>query len=140
MGQRVNIQYSVEIDELGIEVARLFTHAHKKLYDVSANSNPPTDLLSLGATEYIDDLRLKMAAIDHSLNDINVIIGSYLAYKASLLVTPETTDVPPIDPEQLSRMEEIVRGTTPQLPTLEEVLSQHRSANPAQSGKNEEST
>ena len=81
-----------------------------------------------------------MAAIDHSLNDINVIIGSYLSYKASLLVTPETADVPPIDPEQLSRMEEIVRGTTPQLPTLEEVLSQHRSANPVQNGKNEEST
>jgi hypothetical protein len=140
MGQRVNIQYSVDIDELGAEVSRLLAETHKKLYDVCANGGLPTDLLSLGATEYIDDLRLKMAAIDHSLNDINVIIGSYLSYKASLLVTPESADVPAIDPEQLSRMEEIVRGTTPQLPTLEEVLSQHRSANPVQNGKNEEST
>ena len=34
MGQRVNIQYSVEIDELDEEVARLFKKAVTQLEDI----------------------------------------------------------------------------------------------------------
>ena len=140
MGQRVNIQYSVDIEELGTEVHRLLSDVHTKLRDVSADSHIPDDLLSLGATDYIDNMRLKLAAIDHTLNDINVIVGSYLAYKSSLLVPSEATS-PHVDAEQMARMEEIVRGTSPNLPTLQDVMSQFKNVDgQIRDAANEEST
>ena len=83
MGQRINIQYSVDIDELDKEVARLMEDAHARhssLQEVSNNGGAPT--LSNETLETIDNFRIQMAAIDHQLNDVANIISGYLHYKA----------------------------------------------------------
>jgi len=66
MGQRINIQYSVDIDDLDIEVRRLMDEAHerysslKDIYDNGRNT-----MLSNEALERVDRIRLELAAMDH---------------------------------------------------------------------------
>jgi len=83
MGQRINIQYSVDIDELDGEVRRLMEEAYTRyssLQKVCNNGRGP--VLSNETLENIDHFRLEMAGIDHQLNDIMNIISGYLHYKA----------------------------------------------------------
>ena len=69
MRQRVNIQYSVELDELDKEVNRLFDNTGKKLAELTpcSFSYVPMDLSGI---EMIDDLRQKLARIDIALGDV----------------------------------------------------------------------
>tara|TARA_Y100000034_G_scaffold34563_1_gene42400 strand:- start:920 stop:1297 length:378 start_codon:yes stop_codon:yes gene_type:complete len=82
MGQRINIQYSVDIDELATEVGRLIESAHLLHTGVWT----PDDRLG-GLTnetlERIDEIRLELADIDHRLNDVANIISGYLYYKVN---------------------------------------------------------
>jgi len=77
MGQRINIQYSVDIDDLEKEVKRLLDNAYAHYGHVSdqCNNTTRTVLLSHQTLEDIDKLRLELSAIDHQLNDIVNIIG-----------------------------------------------------------------
>ena len=89
MGQRINIQYSVDIDDLDIEVRRLMDEAHerysslKDIYDNGRNT-----MLSNEALERVDRIRLELAAMDHRLNDVVNIIAGYLHYKAQVNQPP----------------------------------------------------
>ena len=84
MGQRINIQYSVEIDDLEQEIKRLLNNAYAHYGHVSDQCCTTTEsvLLSHQTLENIDKLRLELSAIDHQLNDIVNIIGGYLSYRA----------------------------------------------------------
>ena len=83
MGQRINIQYSVDIDDLDNEVNRLVKEVHTRyssLKDICSNGANAT--LSSEMLENIDHFRLELSAIDHQLNDVTNIISGYLHYKA----------------------------------------------------------
>jgi len=83
MGQRISIQYSVDIDDLDNEVNRLVKEVHTRyssLKDVCSNGAAAT--LSSEMLENIDHFRIELAAIDHQLNDVTNIISGYLHYKA----------------------------------------------------------
>jgi hypothetical protein len=83
MGQRINIQYSVDIDNLDDEVGRLIEEAHTRyssLQEAYRSTNGAT--LSNETLERVDRIRLEMAAIDHRLGDVVNIISGYLYYKA----------------------------------------------------------
>ena len=81
MGQRINIQYSIDVDNLDEEVKRLLDKANSELL-VLTNFNT-SDPLSLKSLESIDQLRRGLAQVDATLQDVSAIIGGYVTYKAS---------------------------------------------------------
>jgi len=90
MGQRINIQYSVDMDELSEEVERLLTGAYSHYGALASlcavDSQMP--MLSYETIENIDKVRLELGAIDYRLNDIYNIINGYLSYRAQSEATP----------------------------------------------------
>ena len=81
MGQRVTIQYSIDIDSLPNEVERLVErvdHEIGALQDIKWASNP----LAPATAELIAKTRESLSGIDHMLQDIDTIISGYLQYKA----------------------------------------------------------
>jgi hypothetical protein len=81
MPQRVNIQYSVEIDKLPETVSVLYDNAMlrmKRLNDTMLGLNPALDLEMI---DQIDTIRLELAQIDIQLSDIDRIVKGYLSIK-----------------------------------------------------------
>ena len=104
MGQRVNIQYSVELDELPDEVNRLFGDAIRQLDALSPVGGTPTLKLGTDGLDKLDHLRRKLAKIDIMLGDIQNIVEGYVRFKTQ----PERPRVPdsPSEAEELE-MEQI---------------------------------
>jgi len=85
MGQRVNIQYSVELEDLEEEVNRLFSNAITRL-----SSLPHASLnLDIGGLNKIDSFRQKLAKIDIMLSDVQNIIEGYIRFKTPTVQSPE---------------------------------------------------
>ena len=71
MGERVNIQYSVDIDNLGDEVCRLMCDAYENLNAANeAVITPTNDVLSLKTIQQIDEIRQQLGEIDTRLGDV----------------------------------------------------------------------
>ena len=83
MGQRVNIQYSVDIEELEGEVDRLLSKAHERIEKLSFKIDKDSPAVSMQSVDLIENLRLEMAQIDYSLSDLNKIITGYLSYRVA---------------------------------------------------------
>ena len=81
MGQRVNIQYSVEIDELQDEVNRLFSNAIMELDKVQPVGGAPVAKLGTDGLDKIDHIRQRLAKIDIMLGDIQNIVEGYIRFK-----------------------------------------------------------
>tara|TARA_B100000131_G_scaffold278333_1_gene282732 strand:+ start:7 stop:432 length:426 start_codon:yes stop_codon:yes gene_type:complete len=91
MSQRVNIQYSVPLEDLESEVERLIKRSFARLSGAcDAAHESARSTLELSTYETIDTLRQELGAIDISLAEINHLISSYLSYKAQGTTTPET--------------------------------------------------
>jgi hypothetical protein len=86
MGERVNIQYSVDIEDLGDEVCRLMCDAYENLNAVEEGRRAPTNnVLSLQTIKEIDGVRQKLADIDIRLGDAVNIINGYISYKSQMI-------------------------------------------------------
>jgi hypothetical protein len=88
MGQRVNIQYSVELDDLQDEVNRLYSNALTEVECIGTEllDGPRAQhwvSLDLSGIQKIDALRIKMAQIDIMLSDVQNIIDGFVRYKMS---------------------------------------------------------
>lgn len=81
MGQRVNIQYSVELDDLQEEVNRLFGKAIIELEKVCPVGGTPIVNLGTEGMDKVDALRRKLAKVDIMLGDIQNIINGYVRFK-----------------------------------------------------------
>ena len=90
MGQRVNIQYSVELEELQSEVDRLFAKAVKELDLTAPVGGTPKLKLGTEGLEKLDALRRKLARIDIMLSDVQNIVEGYIRFKTQ----PSTPPVP----------------------------------------------
>ena len=77
MGQRVNIQYSVELEDLEEEVNRLFSNALTHLVSL------PHASINLGTEglEKVDSFRQKLTKVDIMLGDVQNIIEGYVRFK-----------------------------------------------------------
>ena len=84
MGQRINIQYSIDIDDLGKEVNRLLSLANATLKTLPDDCITEKDMLSFGVVKDIDSLRQKLATVDFTLRDVSNIVSAYVAYEAQL--------------------------------------------------------
>ncbi len=105
MSQRINLQFSIEVDELEGETSRLIGKASDSLARLSATANDlakrDADALTLSNLDAIGELRQKMATIDHQLSDVSNIIKGYLSYR--------TTDPPAEEtaPQEFTSEEDI---------------------------------
>ena len=77
MGQRVNIQYSVELEDLEEEVNRLYSSAITQLASL------PHASINLGTEglDKVDSFRQKLAKVDIMLGDVQNIIEGYVRFK-----------------------------------------------------------
>ena len=104
MGQRINIQYSVEIDDLHKEVQRLMGNASEAIKSLSCDVPSGEDVLSLEAIESIDLLRQELAKIDHTLNDVMTIVSAYVAYSAEMSMQKTMAPTPPQNQEVMNEI------------------------------------
>jgi len=79
MGERVNIQYSVE-------VCRLICDAYENLNRVNDGAVvPASNVMSLQTIKKIDDMRHDLSKINDRLTDALNIINGYIGYQSDLI-------------------------------------------------------
>ena len=86
MGQRVNIHYSIDIEELPSTVASLLNGALSQLSATGKEVEgalEPDQVLTLSTVTNIADLRNTLQKIDHALGDVSTLIKSYIQYQTS---------------------------------------------------------
>ena len=105
MGQRVNIQYSIELDDLEEEVNRLYSGAITQLASL------PHASINLGTEglDKVDSFRQKLAKVDIMLGDVQKIIQGYVRFKTQ----PPPEREPPFqqtsDELEVEQLEEQIR-------------------------------
>ena len=125
MGQRVNIQYSVELQDLQSEVNRLFGNAITELDKVQPPTGSPVIKLGTDGIDKVESIRHRLTKIDIMLNDIQNIIEGYVRFKTQ---PPPDREVPfqpndlEVDPEALqdkiSKFKELLNENTNQEPSI----------------------
>tara|TARA_A100001391_G_scaffold104521_1_gene69785 strand:- start:164 stop:556 length:393 start_codon:yes stop_codon:yes gene_type:complete len=85
VSQRVNITYSVEIDQLDIEVQRLIKSALSEVQTMvnDCNSLEQANPLTIDNCQLIDNIRQRLAKADIVFSDVVNIINGYLQYQLS---------------------------------------------------------
>lgn len=79
MSQRVNIQFSIDLEELPEEVERLIMKFGDEIETTSElYSELSQDTISIAGLQEINDLRLSLARADHILDDVNKIITGFI--------------------------------------------------------------
>jgi len=118
MRQRVNIQYSVEIEDLKDEVGRLLEGVHSTLDGADTFLTEGVlyrkEMLSLKTLEDIDQIRLQLAKADFTLGDVATIINGYINFKTQSAMpkqnapeTPELEDEDSLDASEIDIEAEI---------------------------------
>lgn len=110
--ERVNIQYSIDLQELPAEVRRLIARAGEinekgvksALKELSAVEESAA--LSLNTLSFIDTTRKKLAAMDYALNDVADIINGFLHFQVQANLHEKYENLPqnrapsPVPPPQ----------------------------------------
>ena len=95
---RLTIQYTVEEEELEVEIVRLLKMATAKMGQLTYQHS---ELMSYKTLDEIDSTRRQLAAIDHHFNDAAAIIKGYLNYRSN---------VGEVTPESMAAVEQMLRG------------------------------
>ena len=105
MGQRVNIQYSVELEDLEEEVNRLYSNAITRLVAL------PNASLNLGTEglEKVDSFRQKLAKVDIMLGDVQNIIEGYVRFKTQPPPEREQTFQQTSDELEVEQLEDQIK-------------------------------
>ena len=109
MGQRVNIQYSVELSDLDKEVNRLFDLVLGDLEAIATGWGRGNNVvLDLSGIQTIDDVRQTLTRADVALGDIQKIVQGYVQFKSA---PPRQEEVPdsPSEAEELELQQKIAR-------------------------------
>ena len=115
MGQRVNIQYSVEIDDLQHEINRLFGNAVSVLDKSMPTGGTPVIRLGTDGLEKIDSIRQNLAQVDIMLGDVQNIVAAYVRFKTAP-PEPEQTNHEDLE-DKLARFKELLNEVPDQEPT-----------------------
>jgi|TARA_R110000824_G_scaffold160957_1_gene335935 hypothetical protein len=105
MKQRVNIQYSIGLEELPLESQRILNKAVRKLNDcasglqeLDSNLNKDSDnMLTSTTVDSVSSLREELAGVDFMLHDLTKIVGGYVSYKMGESIGEEEEE--PAEPE-----------------------------------------
>ena len=112
LSDRINIQYSIDIDELPTEIKNLLVKVENHLNILSTENTPELkniadkNILSLNTLQEIDLFRRRLAAMDYVLNDIASILGTYLEFKTKGFTKQDETPPPPPE-EEIGEPEEL---------------------------------
>tara|TARA_R100000988_G_C3979896_1_gene156345 strand:- start:746 stop:1120 length:375 start_codon:yes stop_codon:yes gene_type:complete len=109
MNKRVTLSYTIDLEDLGQEVSRLYADASRTLCVTADEAQRPTstDLLTPATVNAIHNTRLQLSKIDALLGDISDIIEPYLEY--AIGQTPNDDEGPGItDMERLRALQEKV--------------------------------
>ena len=92
MKQRVNIQYSIDMEDLQPEVNRLLNAAKHKIDNINTGFTTkfPSDLLNISTLSAIEDVRMELANIDFMLADITKIVNAYVSYRSQQIANEAT--------------------------------------------------
>jgi len=104
--QRVNLQYSVSMEELPSETARLIAKAHKAILEAAHQLSElhEADIpLTIACLQNVDSVRRKLADADYVLQDIQNIVNGYLSF-VSQEANPEES-MNPLSPQQIDIQE-----------------------------------
>jgi len=96
MLKRVNIQYSIDLEELPAEVDRIYNNARGIFKDLSLPEEAGEKLLTADVLKKLDNARKQLTYLDHILSDVTGIVGSYVEYELSARRADQ--QVPPEDP------------------------------------------
>jgi hypothetical protein len=94
MSQRVNIQYSVEVDTLQETVDYLYNKVIKRVDRLNQSMVETSSFLDITLIEELDEARLELAQIDTQLADIDRIVKGYIKFKTSEEEHNEENQVP----------------------------------------------
>ena len=107
---RINIQYSIDMEDLPTEVKRLYSKASKMLHNISLIEYADSQMLTSSVVNHIHETRLELAKADALLGDVQAVVNSYVEYEMSQL--SESNAAPP-HPEMPPPMtEEAMPGPT----------------------------
>ena len=109
MGQRVNIQYSVELSDLDREVNRLFDLVIEDLEAIATGWGRGNNVvLDLSGIQMIDEVRQTLTRADVALGDIQKIVQGYVQFKSAPPQQEEVLDSPS-EAEELELQQKIAR-------------------------------
>ena len=93
MIKRVNIQYSIDLEDLPAEVDRIYAGAKDIFDNLSLPDASGKGILTADVLKELDKTRRQLTYLDHALSDVSGIVGSYVEYELSNLTTNKM--VPP---------------------------------------------
>ena len=85
MLKRVNIQYTIDLEDLPQEVDRIYANAKIIFKNLTLPEVSGKDILSSDVLKKLDNARRQLTQLDHALNDVNGIVGSYVEYELSTI-------------------------------------------------------
>ena len=91
---RINIQYSIELDELASEVNRLYKKASGLMNNLSLIQYSEGQILTSSLVKHVHEKRLELANADAILRDIQSMVNSYVEYELSQLTDDAPTSAP----------------------------------------------
>ena len=91
--QRINIRYTIELEELPAEVKKLYKKADSLLNNLGLIQYSDSQILSSSALKHVHETRLKLSKVDAVLGDIQSIINSYIEYEISQNNDPTPADL-----------------------------------------------
>jgi hypothetical protein len=95
VGQRINIQYTVDIDDLENEVQRLMRAVLNDLQDLDSSEigwdGGASSLMTYNMLHNIDNARQRLMTVDLRLADLHGIIEGYLNFMAKSAEASSTT-------------------------------------------------
>jgi len=89
MKQRVNIQYSIDIEDLEPEVERLVGAVGDRVQALHGNTKFSSGVLGFSTLATIEELRMELANIDFMLADITKIVNAYVSYQSQQAAAAE---------------------------------------------------
>ena len=129
MGDRVNIHYSVELEELPNEVGNLLARSEEKLSDCYESIRKIIDVYGSKTMMTIacaDEIRTKMTAVDYTLNDITNIISGYVRYKIEEEMKSLENSQPHEHPTEGDILNTDVTGDVPDAVQLEDRIREFK--------------
>ena len=90
MLKRVNIQYSIDLDDLPEEIGRIYANAKSILDGICLPDTSGEDILTADVLKKLDETRRQLTYLDHALSDVSSIVGAYVEYELSTLTGDQT--------------------------------------------------
>ena len=94
MSQRVNIQYSVEVDNIQETVDYLYNKVLTRADLLYQNMSETSSYLDIELIESIDSLRRELSQIDIQLADVDKITRGYIGLRTAQQNNDQTTTLP----------------------------------------------